>query len=213
MSKNIYESKHKEPSYAGPPYTGPPYTGPPKTELTKPSKTELARPPKTNKDDDSNELINELKKLGVSTENLIDFDSPMDLLTNLHNGITTIKEVEEEQDKYESLLDELDKVDKDTISKKQSDIIDKIAHFFYEREDIIAMFQDYLRKTNIKGTGLKILTLNQMIKILPIALAQIKASNNSKSLLNEIRQIAYSLYRSKEITKKVYNNIIKSIKV
>ena len=62
-------------------------------------------------------------------------------------------------------------------------------------------------------TGLKILTPNQMLKRLPIALAQIKAGNNSESFLNEIRQIAYSLYRSKEITKKAYNNIIKSIKV
>ena len=59
-----------------------------------------------------------------------------------------------------------------------------------------------------EGEGLKILTPNQMLKRLPIALAQIKARNNSESLLNEIRQIVYSLYRSKEITKKVYNNII-----
>ena len=64
-----------------------------------------------------------------------------------------------------------------------------------------------------EGTGLKMLTPNQMLKRLPIALAQIKAGNNSESLLNEIRQIAYSLYRSKEITKKVYKDIIKSIKV
>ena len=41
----------------------------------------------------------------------------------------------------------------------------------------------------------------------------IKAGNNSKTLLKEIRQIVYSLYQSKEITKKVYNSIIKSIKV
>ena len=60
---------------------------------------------------------------------------------------------------------------------------------------------------------LKILTPNQMLKRLPIALAQVKAGNNSESLLNEIRQIVYSLYRSKEITKKVYNDIINSIKV
>ena len=64
-----------------------------------------------------------------------------------------------------------------------------------------------------EGTGLKILTPNQILKRLPIALAQIKTGNNSESLLNEIRQIVYSLYRSKEITNKVYNNIIKSIKV
>ena len=52
-----------------------------------------------------------------------------------------------------------------------------------------------------------------MFQRLPIALAQVKAGNNSESLLNEIRQTVYSLYRSKEITQKVYNNIINSIKV
>ena len=61
------------------------------------------------------------------------------------------------------------------------------------------------------GTGLKISTPTQMFQILPIALAQVKAGNNSENLLNEIRQIVYYLYQSKEITKKVYNNIIKSI--
>ena len=52
-----------------------------------------------------------------------------------------------------------------------------------------------------------------MLQRLPIALAQIKAGNNSESLLNEIRQIVYFLYQSKETTKKLYKNIIKSIKV
>ena len=63
-----------------------------------------------------------------------------------------------------------------------------------------------------EGEGLKILTPNQMLKRLPIALAQIKAGNNSEGLLNEIRQIVYYLYRSKKITKMLYNNIINSIK-
>ena len=58
-----------------------------------------------------------------------------------------------------------------------------------------------------EGTGLKILTPKQMLQRLAIA------GNNSESLLNEIWQIVYSLYQSKEVTKKVYNNIIKSIKV
>ena len=60
---------------------------------------------------------------------------------------------------------------------------------------------------------LKILTSKQILQRLPIALAQVKVGNNSENLLNEIRQIVYSLYRSKEIAKKVYNNIIKSIKI
>ena len=52
-----------------------------------------------------------------------------------------------------------------------------------------------------------------MLQRLPIALGQAKACNNSEGLLNEIRQIVYSLYQSKQITKKVCNNIIKSIQL
>ena len=63
------------------------------------------------------------------------------------------------------------------------------------------------------GEGLKILTPKQLLQRLSIALAQVKAVNNSENLSNEIRQIVYFLYQSKEITKKVYNNIIKSMKV
>ena len=64
-----------------------------------------------------------------------------------------------------------------------------------------------------KGKGLKILIPKQMLQRLPIPIAQIKAGNNSESLLNEIGQIVYSLYQLKEITEKVYNNLIKSTKV
>ena len=63
-----------------------------------------------------------------------------------------------------------------------------------------------------KGAGLKILINKQMLNLLPILLAQIKAGNNSIKLKNEIRQILYSLYRSKVLTKTVYNNLIKSIR-
>ena len=63
-----------------------------------------------------------------------------------------------------------------------------------------------------KGAGLKILTNKQMLNRLPILLAQIQAGNNSIKLKNEIRQILYSLYRSKVLSKTVYNNLIKSIR-
>ena len=63
-----------------------------------------------------------------------------------------------------------------------------------------------------KGAGLKILTNKQMLNRLPILLAQIQAGNNSNKLKNEARQILYSLYRSKLLTKTVYNNLIKSIR-
>ena len=61
-------------------------------------------------------------------------------------------------------------------------------------------------------SNLKILCPKQKLQRLPIALAQVKGGNASERLLNEIRQIIYSLCRSKEITKKVYNNIMNSIK-
>ena len=100
--------------------------------------------------------------------------------------------------------------------------ISNIENHFNARNSATKFIEDYdsmileakrLAKEEKKGKGLKILTPNQMLKRLPIALAQIKAGNNSESLLNEIRQIVYSLYRSKEITKKVFNDIINSIKV
>ena len=69
------------------------------------------------------------------------------------------------------------------------------------------------KQNETTGTELKILTPEQLLQRLPIALAQVKAGNNSESLLNKTKQIVYSLYQSKEITKKVYNNIIKSIQI
>ena len=85
------------------------------------------------------------------------------------------------------------------------------------RREAIKFYEDYSSMMSeakyrpTKGTGLKILTPKQMLQRLPIALAQVKARNNLESLLNEIRQVVYSLYQSKQITKKVCNNIIKSI--
>ena len=85
------------------------------------------------------------------------------------------------------------------------------------RREAIKFYNDYslmmseAKTKATKETGIKILTPKQMFQRLPIAVAQIKAGNNSESLLNEIRQIVYSLYQSKQITKKVYSNIIRSI--
>ena len=94
--------------------------------------------------------------------------------------------------------------------------LQNIEMLFKARNKAITFYDDYslimseAKYRATKGKGLKILTPKQMLQRLPIALAQVKAGNNSESL-NEIRQIVYSLYQSKQITKKVYNNIIKSI--
>ena len=63
-------------------------------------------------------------------------------------------------------------------------------------------------KRQKQGKGLKILTPNQMLSRLPISLAQLKAKNNSEKLKNDIRQLMYSLYRSKRLTKKLYKSLI-----
>ena len=67
-------------------------------------------------------------------------------------------------------------------------IVDKILNFT-------------LKELKQRGQGLKILTPNQTLSRLPISLAQLKAGNNSEKLKNEIRQLLYSLYRSKKLTK------------
>ena len=95
-------------------------------------------------------------------------------------------------------------------------MIDNIDKFYNSREGVFNFYGDYTKimfdsnyqakQDKTKGAGLKIL-----LQRLPIALAQLKADNNSESLLIEIMQIVYSLYQSKQITKKVYNNIIKTI--
>ena len=75
------------------------------------------------------------------------------------------------------------------------------------RKSVIKLFDDYSSMVSeaelkaTKETGLKILTPKQMLQRLPIALAQVKAVNNSENLLNEIRQIVYSLYQSKKSPK------------
>ena len=94
-------------------------------------------------------------------------------------------------------------------------------NFFEGRENVLDAFESKIFSIKSKGTGilnpnhskLKILIPKQMLQRLPIALPQVKAGNNSESLLNEIRQIVYYLYQSKQITKKVYNNIVKSINI
>ena len=75
--------------------------------------------------------------------------------------------------------------------------------------EIVKNFFEFNKKIqNKSGGGLKILTPNQMLSRLPISLAQLKAGNNSEKLKNEIRQLLYSLYRSKKLTKQLYKSLI-----
>ena len=82
-----------------------------------------------------------------------------------------------------------------------------------ENEKIIGPVERLLKLNNENqlGEGLKILTPDQMLRSLPITLAQLKAENNSQKIINEIRQLLYCLYRSEKLTKTIYNHLINAI--
>ena len=150
--------------------------------------------------------------------NFSELTDPLTFFNEIKKGNMSLEEAKNTQQNYLNYLNIIRKGNKNAEQKKN---LANINIHFNARNNAIKFIEDYgsmileakkLAKEQ-EGTGLKILTPNQMLKRLPIDLAQIKAGNNSESLLNEIRQIAYSLSRSKEITKKVYNNIINSIKV
>ena len=101
----------------------------------------------------------------------------------------------------------------------KEDTLSTLNNFYEAREMVLNDFNGKIILTKSTWTGLsntdnskiKVLTPQQMLKRLPIAFAQVKAGNKSENLLNDIRQIIYSLHQSKEITKKVYNNLMKSL--
>ena len=141
-----------------------------------------------------------------------------ELFNAIRDGEIGFSAVKNKQNHFLNKLTNI-KIGRETL--EQEKIINNIERFYASRQEIINFFRDYTemlsdanyhaKQNETKGTGLKILTPKQMLQRLPIALAQVKAGNNSENLLNEIRQIIYSLYQSKEITKKVYNNLMKSL--
>ena len=100
---------------------------------------------------------------------------------------------------WSNLKDETKKMSKEEIENKKPDKILKIV------EEILIFNRENQKQ---QGLDLKILTPNQMLSRLPISLAQLKAGNNSEKLKNEIRQLLYSLYRSKKLTKQLYKSFV-----
>ena len=93
------------------------------------------------------------------------------------------------------------------------EIINSSKKIFDEQQDTTNMpdlesEKSAAERRNQQGRGLKILTSNQMLSRLPISLAQLKGGNNSEKRKNEIRQLLYSLYRSKTFTKNIYNSLV-----
>ena len=151
------------------------------------------------------------------------FGGPMYTYGQLKNGHISLQQVEKQQKDFKKELNEITLGNPKHKSSSQLYVIENVKNLYNSRQKIINLLNDNAKirseaidkskQNKTEGKGLKILTPKQMLQRLLIALAQVKAGNNSESLLYEIRQIVYSLYQSKQITKKVYNNIIKSINV
>ena len=103
------------------------------------------------------------------------------------------------------LKDLNNEINKMSEEERENERVDKLIEIV---ERILAYIKQQEKK---EGRDIKILRPNQMLSRLPISLAQIEAGNNSNKLKNEIRQLLYSSYRSKNMTKQVYNDLIKHI--
>ena len=161
---------------------------------------------------------NNLKLEYVGPTKDVSFYEYMDstrLFNAIKNNQTRLGDAIKRQNEFLNKLSNI-KIGKKTA--EQREVVDNLNKFYLSREEVINFFKDYAKmildvgyKANhdeTKETELKILTPKQMLQRLPIALAQVKAGNNSESLLNEIRQTVYSLYQSKQI---IYNTMIKWI--
>ena len=150
-----------------------------------------------------------------------EYKGPFTLFKKIRDEDILLKMAEEDQKKFKREFGQIKSGNPDHKSDKQLYTIKNVKNLYDSRQKIIDLFNNYSKirsealynskQNKTEGKELKILTPKQMLQRLPIALAQVKAGNNSDSLLNEIRQIIHSLYQSKEITKKVCNNLMKSL--
>ena len=135
-------------------------------------------------------------------------------LKKLSNKLIDFREFNEEYNKF---MDDVIKFEHYKSEKEPGSVSPnqkKMRRYAKGLKDIVDFYYPKSGSdTSKKGEGLKILTNKEMLNRLPISFAQIEAGNNSNKLKNETRQILYSLYRSKALTKTVYNKLIKSIRV
>ena len=174
-----------------------------------------------------NDLINKRKKIMSELHDSVDYNNlkfeyvgptkdvsfyeykdSKELFNVIKNNQIKFSEVKNKQNEF------LNKLSNIKIGKKnaeQKEVINNLGKFYNSRE-VINFFRDYIemlsdakydaKQNETKGTGLKILTPKQMLQRLPIALAQVKAGNNSESLLNEIRQIVFLCINQNKSQKK-----------
>ena len=133
------------------------------------------------------------------------FLMPIDLtkkLFKIEDANKNSEFVKEIKNRWSNLKDEIKEMSKgQTKNEKPNEILGII-------DNIIDLNKEVQKQRNQEGQGLKILTPSQKLSRLPISLAQLKAGNNSEKLKNEIRQLLYSLYRLKKLTKQIYKSLV-----
>ena len=141
------------------------------------------------------------------------------MYNDIKNGRISLQKEKKIPEEFQSEINEILKENLNYKWKDQISTIHNIKKLYNGRGKVIKFYNDYTRMVSdakyksSHGEEHNILTHKQMLERLPTALAQVKAGNTSENLLNEIRQIIYYLYRVKEITQKVYNNTMNSIKL
>ena len=115
------------------------------------------------------------------------------------------KDAKEDSDLAEEIKNRWSNLKDETKKMSEKEIENEKPNQILETVNKILDFNKEIQKQ--QGLGLKILTPDQMFSRLPISLAQLNAGNNSEKLKNEIRQLLYSLYRSKKLTKNVYKSL------
>ena len=163
------------------------------------AKKEGLRPNENGKKITLNNTESLLKDLGNELVDGHEFKNRYNDIADDIEAIVNTASITRSQEKIVKILLLLKEISKPKKSDEQPDTI-----YMPELESE----ESAAERRNIEGKGPKILTPNQMFSRLPITLAQLKARNNSQKLKNEIRQLLYSLYRSKKLTKQLYKSLV-----
>ena len=146
-------------------------------------------------------------------KNKFDTEEVTKSLKKLHNKLINFSEFNEEYNKFMDNVIKFEYYKSEREPRSVSPNQKNVIRYAKSLKDIVDFYKPQLHNvTSKKGEGLKILNNKEMLNRLLISLAQTEAGNNSNKLKNEIRQILYSLYTSKALTKTVYNKLIKPIR-
>ena len=166
--------------------------------------------------------INESSNLLYEIENeQITYEEALKRIENISNNINKVINIQSLNPNQANFLNILFMVNEIVTGKSEKIEVNKEDNLeiFKEKQESdeepdttdmpeLESEESTVERRNKSGKGLKILTPDEMLSRLPITLAQLKAGNNSEKLKNEIRQLLYSLYRSKKLTKQLYKSLL-----